>query len=93
VPRAPCARIPALAGYEIVVELARLVALVGDGHTRLPLTEVPGFRRYPLRLYHYADDLFVRAIAGEHSAAAGARLLAIDRGHARSASRRWRPSR
>jgi hypothetical protein len=87
VPRAPCARIPPLAGHEIVV------VLVGDGHTRLPLTEVPGFRRYPLRLYHYADDLFVRAIAGEHSAAAGARLLAIDRGHARSASRRWRPSR
>jgi hypothetical protein len=71
------ARIPALAGHEIVVELARLVALVGDGHTCLPLTEVPGFRRYPLRLYQYADGLFVRAIAREHSPAAGARLLAI----------------
>src|ERR671939_1971942 len=71
------ARIPALAGHEIVVELARLVALVGDGHTRLPLTEVPGFRRYPLRLYQYADGLFVQAIAREHSPAAGARLLAI----------------
>jgi hypothetical protein len=70
-------RIPALAGHEIVVELARLVALVGDGHTRLPLTEVPGFRRYPLRLYQYADGLFVQAIAREHSSAAGARLLAI----------------
>jgi hypothetical protein len=28
----PCARIPTLAGYEIVVELPRLVALVRDGH-------------------------------------------------------------
>src|SRR5437588_2411984 len=71
------ARIPVLAGHEIVVGLARLVALVGDGHTRLPLTEVPGFRRYPLRLHQYADGLFVQAIAREHSAAAGARLLAI----------------
>lgn len=71
------ARIPALAGHEIVVELARLVALVGDGHTRLQLTEVPGFRRYPLRLYHYADGLFVQAIARGHAGAAGARLLAI----------------
>lgn len=71
------ARIPALDGYEIVVELARLVALVGDGHTRLPLTEVPGFRRYPLRLYQYADGLCVQAIAQEHGAATGARLLAI----------------
>lgn len=75
--RSLCARIPVLDGHAIVVELARLVALVGDGHTRLPLTEVPGFRRYPLRLYHYADGLFVQAIAREHGSATGARLLAI----------------
>lgn len=71
------ARIPTLAGHEIVVELARLVALARDGHTRLPLTEVPGFRRYPLRLYYYADGLFVQAIARAHSTAAGGRLLAV----------------
>jgi hypothetical protein len=71
------ARIPVLEGHEVVVELARLVALVGDGHTRLPLADVSGFRRYPLRLYQYADGLFVQAIAREHGAAAGARLLAI----------------
>jgi hypothetical protein len=69
--------IPFLARHEIVVELARLVALVGDGHTCLPLTEVPGFRRYALRLYHYADGLFVQGIAREHQGAAGGRLLAI----------------
>jgi len=71
------ARIPALDEHEIVVELARLVALVGDGHTSLPLVAIPGFRRYPLRLYHYADGLCVQAIAREHGATAGARLLAI----------------
>ncbi len=71
------ARIPVLAGHEVVVELARLVALVGDGHTSLPLVVVPGFRRYPLRLYHYADGLCVQAIAREHGATAGARLLSI----------------
>jgi hypothetical protein len=71
------ARIPLLTVPEIVVELARLVALVGDGHTSLPLTEVAGFRRYPLRLYHYAHGLFVQAVAHEHRAVAGARLLAI----------------
>jgi hypothetical protein len=31
------ARLPTLAQYEAVVELARIVALVGDGHTRLTL--------------------------------------------------------
>jgi hypothetical protein len=71
------ARIPALRESQVLVELARLTALVGDGHTCFPLTEVPGFRRYPLQLYHYADGLFVQSISHEYAAAAGARLLAI----------------
>jgi hypothetical protein len=71
------AHIPSLAGHEIVVKLARLVALIGDGHTCLPLTEVPGFRRYPVRLYRYADGLFVQGIAREFADAVGGRLLAI----------------
>lgn len=70
-------RIPLLAGHAITVELARLVALIGDGHTCLTLTEVVGFRRYPLRLYQYADGLFVQAIMPEHGSGAGGRLLAI----------------
>lgn len=85
------ARIPVLDGHEIVVELARLVALVGDGHTRLPLTDVPGFRRYPLRLYQYADGLFVQAIAREYGVAAGARLLAIGDTPATDAYEAMRP--
>lgn len=84
-------RIPLLARHEIVVELARLVALVGDGHTRLPLTTVPGFRRYPLRLYQYADGLFVQAIARAHAGAAGARLLAIGAVPATDAYEAMRP--
>lgn len=35
-------RVPQLAHHEIVVELARIVALVGDGHTRLTLPFDPG---------------------------------------------------
>jgi hypothetical protein len=60
------------------VELARLVALIGDGHTVLRLTEIPNLRRYPIKLYRFSDGLFVRAIANEHVTAAGMRLLAID---------------
>lgn len=74
-------RIPALPPHAIVVELARLVALIGDGHTYLDMgvfkdTDV-GFRRYPVRLYLYSDGLFVQAAAGEAAHAAGARVVAI----------------
>src|SRR4029079_17166754 len=42
-------RIPALARNQIIVEMARIVALVGDGHTNLSPTRDPkvGFRTLP----------------------------------------------
>src|SRR5262245_9651134 len=43
-------RIPQLAPYEIMVEMARIVASVGDGHTRLNILDSKfGFRQYPIR--------------------------------------------
>jgi hypothetical protein len=73
------ARIPDLARHQAIVELARLVALIGDGHSRLDLAGGPnvGFRRYPLRLYLYSDGLFVQAAGQQHALALGGRVLAI----------------
>ncbi len=76
--RALTMRIPSLANHEIVVELARLVASIGDGHTVFRLAEFSGFRRYPINLYRFSDGLCVRAVASEHEAGVGARLLAIE---------------
>jgi len=72
-------RIPALARHQVIVELARIVALIGDGHSHLDLAGGPniGFRRYPLRLYLYSDGLFVQAAGREHAQALGGRVLAI----------------
>ena len=42
--------IPSKADYEIIVEMARIVALAGDGHTSLDLRQNRAvFRSYPLR--------------------------------------------
>src|SRR4029450_8624103 len=56
-------RIPMLARHQIIVELARIVALIGDGHSSIDLIDdlTLDFRRYPLRLYQYSDGLFVQA--------------------------------
>lgn len=89
--RALRARIPSLADHEIVVAFARLLAIVGDGHTALRPTDVPEFRRFPLTLYRYSDGLFVRAVAREHGLAAGGRLLAIDDVPAEEAYEAMRP--
>jgi len=70
-------RIPALARHQVIVELARIVALIGDGHSRLDLADGPqiAFRRYPLRLYLYSDGMFVQAADSER--AVGTRVVAI----------------
>ncbi len=70
-------RIPRLAGHEVVVGLARLLALVGDGHTALRLPDVPGFGRLPIRLDRFSDGVFVRATGPEHARLGGARVVAI----------------
>jgi hypothetical protein len=71
--------IPALARHQIIVELARIVALIGDGHTSIDMLDDPtiDFRRYPLRLYQYSDGLFIQAASADYAEAAGSRVIAI----------------
>jgi tetratricopeptide (TPR) repeat protein len=72
-------RIPSLARHQIIVEMARIVAMVGDGHTNIAPTRDPkiGFRAYPVRLFLFHDGLFVRAAAREHADLVGARVVRI----------------
>jgi hypothetical protein len=56
-------RVPWLERHQIIVEMARIVALVGDGHTNIAPTRDPkiGFHTLPIQLYFFKDALFVRA--------------------------------
>ena len=73
------ARIPTLARHEIILELTRIAALVGDGHTNIYPTRdaAIGFRSLPVALYLFRDGLFVRAAHRIHAHLAGARVLTI----------------
>ena len=72
-------RIPSLARHQIIVEMARIVAMIGDGHTNIAPTRDPkiGFRTYPLKLYFFNDGLYVRAAIREYSDIVGSRILSI----------------
>lgn len=79
-------RIPALEDHAIVVELMKIVALAGDGHTNLfPFGVAKGqigaqkdlFHYAPLMFYLFEDGLFVRAAKAEYAEAVGARVLRI----------------
>ena len=72
-------KIPALARHQIIIEMMRIVALVGDGHTNIAPTRDPkiAFRTYPIKLYFFKDGLYVRAATRENQALVGARVIKI----------------
>ncbi len=85
--------LPDLERHEIIVELARIVAMVGDGHTTLWLTPnaANGFRQLPILLYWLQDGLYVLAIAEEEAAAVGGRVVRIGEVDVDEALARVRP--
>jgi tetratricopeptide (TPR) repeat protein len=73
-------KIPTLAASQIIVELQRLVAMVGDGHTSIqgiPFDSKINFHSYPLTLYLYKDGLFVQSADAKYAEAVGARVVKI----------------
>jgi hypothetical protein len=86
------ARIPTLARHEIILEMASIVALAGDGHTNIYPTRdaAIGFRALPVALYLFRDGLYVRSAHRIHADLAGARVLRIGDASADEAYRRTR---
>ena len=72
-------RIPSLARHQVIVEMAKIVAAVGDGHTNIYPTRDPkvGFHTMPLVFSFFGADLYVRAAPEPQRALVGARVLRI----------------
>jgi hypothetical protein len=73
------ARLPTLRREQVILELARIVTRVGDGHTNVAPTRDPriGFRTYPIALYFFSDGLYIRAADSAHAGLIGARVVRI----------------
>lgn len=72
-------RIPNLTRNQIAMEIARIVAMVGDGHTSFFPMFSPElkFRTYPMRLYSFKDGIYVRNAPPESTQLVGAKLVRI----------------
>ena len=72
-------RIPSLTRNQILVELARIVAMVGDGHTSLFPFYNPtlGVHRYPVKFYLFKDGLYVRQATADYGEVAGGKVVRI----------------
>ena len=63
---------------QIIVELAKAVALAQNAHTRLYLVRNRSeLRRYPIRVWWFPEGLYVVRTTPDYSALLGARILSI----------------
>ncbi len=80
--------ISSLEDHEIVVEMASIVAMLQDGHTKIE----GGFKflsgLYPLRLYVFEDGIFVQSAPRGLRGAVGTRLVRLGDTHAEEAYER-----
>jgi len=77
------AKIPSMERHEVIVEMAKIVAAVGDGHTNIYPTRDRkiAFRTLPVAFTFFGDDLYIRAAHESQRSLVGARVLRIgDRG-------------
>ena len=88
------ARAVSLERDELVTELMRLVALLGEreGHTGIfpGADHAPPLRLYPLKLYDFSDGMFVIGARGADGAV-GRRLVAVNGFSVDEVTRRVRP--
>jgi hypothetical protein len=69
------AQIPTLTDSEIMIGMARLLALIGDGYTRPYLLEDGRLRQFPLALRWLGNDLVVMGAAEAYRDAIGGRVV------------------
>ena len=86
-------RIPTLKRNQIIVEMMKIVAMVGDGHSNIyPTRDLKiGFHTIPVKLYLFSDGLFVRSADSAHVALVGSRVIKIGNVSADDAMARMAP--
>ena len=72
-------QIPTLKRNQIIVEMMKIVAMVGDGHSNIyPTRDAKiGFHSLPVKLYLFKDGMFIRAADKPHADLVGGRVIKI----------------
>ena len=72
-------RLPSLTRDGMIVELERLAAMIGDGHSNVSpwRDSVIAFHTLPIALYRFAGGYYIRAATREHASLLGARVTRI----------------
>ncbi len=68
--------LPGLTASQVKIRILRLVAMVNDGHTRVPL-ETLGNQVFPVRLHFFGDGLYVVSADKAYAAIVGGKVKRI----------------
>jgi hypothetical protein len=73
-------RLPTMARHQVIVELQKLDAMVGDGHSNVgPWRDsVIAFHTLPIGLYWFEEGIIVRSADSAHANLIGARVVVIN---------------
>ncbi|MCZ6765968.1 MAG: tetratricopeptide repeat protein [bacterium] len=72
------ANVPNMKDHEIVVELMKLYAKIGDGHTGVrPPKGKNGWHRLPVEFYIFKDGVFVRSADEKNASIIGKRVVRV----------------
>jgi len=73
-------RIPELTDLQVVVELRRILTLLGDGHAWVSIDNdrKEWKRELPIRLFQFGESVHITAASREHADLVGCELLSID---------------
>ncbi len=66
--------------YQVILELYRIVALIGDGHTSFNFNDqqLVKFNYFPVKFYQFDDGIFVIGASHQYPQLVGAKLIKID---------------
>jgi len=80
-------KIPSLERNEVIVEMAKIVAKVHDGHTNIYPTRDPkiDFHTLPVAFTFFGDELYIRATHESYRELAGARVVRVGERDTKSA--------
>ncbi|MFL5508670.1 MAG: S41 family peptidase [Gemmatimonadaceae bacterium] len=86
-------RLPRLGRHQVIVELQKLTALIGDGHSNVApwRDSVIAFHTLPIALYWFTEGIIVRSADSAHADLVGARVVAINGMSVDTATARVRP--
>ncbi len=85
------ARLATLEDHQVVVEIMKIVALIGDGHTGVRWGMIASSGVLPVAFYVYEDGVFVQKAASEMSGIVGGKVVKVGNASINEAVEKLKP--